>query len=134
MRAAVTVIFFVVLGVVVDACSSNAIDDGCYSDGDCGPGYRCDDSTGACYASMGGGSETCSVPSDCPVSYTCGKEGRCLPGDCFFHGCVTGFECQSTTGVWRCEPTSAGAAGASGNQDTSEAGTGGVVEAAGQSG
>lgn len=132
MRAAVTVIFFVALGVLVDACSSNSLDDGCYIDSDCSSGYLCDDSTGACYAASGGNgnSQVCSAPSDCPANYTCGKESRCLPGDCFFHGCVTGFECQSSTGVWQCAPTSdGGSAGASGNEDTSAAGAGGVAGA-----
>ena len=122
MRAAVTVIFFIALGAL-GSCSSSA-DDGCYYDSDCGPGYLCDDSSGACRAPTGG-SESCTVPADCPASYTCGKERRCLPGDCYFHGCVTGFECQSSTGTWECLPSSLGAAGAAGNEGSAQAGTGG---------
>jgi hypothetical protein len=120
MRAAVTVMFLVALGVL-GSCTSSA-DDGCYSDGDCAAGYVCDDFSGACRASIGGGNDFCSLPSDCPQSYTCGQERRCLPGDCYFNGCVTGFECQSSTGTWECLP---GAAGAPGNDDSFHAGSGG---------
>ena len=129
MRAAAAVIFFVALGVV-DGCSSNDMDGGCYSDGDCGSGYRCDDSTGACYASTDTVDVSCKKPRDCIAGYTCGEDSRCAPGDCSFHGCVSGFECASSTGRWECLPASAGAAGASGNEDTSQAGAAGAVEAA----
>jgi len=133
MRAGAIVIFFVALGLI-DGCSSNDMDAGCYSDGDCGAGYRCDDSSGACYASTDPVDVSCKKPSDCIVGYTCGDNSRCAPGDCSFHGCVTGFDCESSTGRWECLPISAGAAGASGNEDTSQAGTAGAVEAAGQRG
>jgi hypothetical protein len=124
MRAAAAVIFFVALAVV-DGCSSNAMDEGCYSDGDCGTGYLCDDSTGACYPSTDNTDVSCTKPSDCVAGYTCGKEAQCAAGDCYFNGCVTGFECESSTGRWECLPASAGAAGASGNEDTSRAGAAG---------
>lgn len=133
MRAGATVIFFVALGMV-DGCSSNDIDYGCYSDGDCGEGYRCEDSTGACYAWTDTVDIFCKKPTDCITGYTCGEDRRCASGDCSFHGCVTGFECESSTGRWECLPTSVGAAGASGNEDNSQAGTSGALEAAGQRG
>ncbi|HYQ01418.1 MAG TPA: hypothetical protein VER96_22250 [Polyangiaceae bacterium] len=108
---------------LIDACTSNTMYDGCYHDSDCGSGYLCNDATGACYLPANDrGGEACTAPGDCPASYTCGTEGRCLPGDCFFHGCVSGFECQSSTGAWECSP---GSAGASGNDDSSQAGAGG---------
>lgn len=133
MRAAVTVIFFVALGLV-HGCSSNALEDGCYTDSDCGTGYRCDYATGACYDWTAPVDVSCSKPRDCDAGYTCGEDGRCGPGDCSFHGCVTGFECASSTGRWECLPASTGAAGTSGNEDHLQAGTAGVAEAAGQSG
>jgi len=133
MRAGVTVIFFVALGMV-DGCSSNDMDDGCYTDDDCGAGYRCDDSTGACYAWTDTVDVSCKKPTDCATGYTCGEDRQCAPGDCSFHGCVTGFECESSTGRWECLPSSAGAAGASGNEDSSQAGASGAVETAGQRG
>jgi hypothetical protein len=127
MRAAATVIFFVALGVI-DACSSNSMDGGCYTDSDCGSNYLCDDSTGDCYASSDPVNTDCSKPSDCVAGYTCGKAGQCMPGDCFFHGCASGFECESSTGRWECLSSSAGAAGATGNEDAARAGTAGVGE------
>ncbi len=48
-----------------------------------------------------------------------------MPGDCYFNHCVTGFQCQSSTGTWECVPTSAGAAGTGGNEDASQAGASG---------
>lgn|GEM_PF-1314399 len=126
MRATVTVIFFAALGVV-GACSSTTMDEGCYRDSDCAAGDLCDDSVGACYSPTDGGNDVCSAPEDCPSSYTCGKDGRCMPGDCYFNGCVTGFECQSSTGTWKCSSSSGGAAGASG--DLSDAGAAGVAGA-----
>jgi len=127
MRVTVTVILFAALGVV-GACSSTTMDEGCYSDSDCAPGNLCDES-GACYAPTDGGNDVCTEPADCPVSYTCGKEGRCSPGDCYFNGCVSGFECQSSTGIWQCLSGSAGTSG-----DSASAGAGGVADAAGESG
>ena len=126
MRAAVTVMFLVALGTL-GSCSSSA-DGGCYYDTDCAPGYLCDDSSGECRQPSNGGDVSCSRPTDCPQNYTCGEENRCLPGDCYFNGCVAGFECQSSTGTWECLPASAGAAGAAGassNQEASQAGSGG---------
>lgn len=126
MRATVTVIFLALLGVV-GACSTTTMDDGCYRDSDCGSGYLCDNSSGACYLATDGNDVTCSAPSDCRESYTCGKDGQCLPGDCYFNGCVSGFECQSSTGTWECLPSSGGAAGASADEQPTEAGAGGAA-------
>ena len=128
MRAAAAVIFFIALAVV-DGCSSNTMDEGCYTDGDCGTGYRCDDSTGACYVWTDTTDVSCKKPDDCFAGYTCGTDGQCAPGDCYFSGCVSGFECESSTGRWECLPASVGAAGASSGEDTSRAGAAGAAEA-----
>jgi hypothetical protein len=120
MRAAATVIFFVALGVL-GSCSSND-DEGCYGDSDCAPGFVCDDSSGECRASSNGGNHPCTLPTDCAQSYACGEQGRCLPGDCYFNGCVSGFECQSSTGTWECL-SSSGAAGAFGTDNSPQAGS-----------
>jgi hypothetical protein len=133
MRVAATVIILFALGAF-GGCQSSSMDDGCYSDNDCASGDICDDASGTCRTPVDGGSDSCSAPSDCAASYTCGDKGLCLPGDCYFNGCVTGFECQSSTGTWQCLPSSAGAAGTSGNDDTTPAGAGGALEAAGQNG
>ena len=123
MRAAGTVIFLVALGTF-SGCQSTT-NDGCYYDSDCGSGYVCEPSSGACLSPSDGGNESCRVPADCQPSYTCSTNARCLPGDCYFNGCVTGFECQSSTGTWQCAPTTGGEAGAGGNEDTGQAGTAG---------
>jgi len=114
-RAVITVIFCSVLAAF-GGCSSGTM------------GYRCyDEHDGECFGPPDHANDPCSKPSDCPASYTCSKAGRCLPGDCFFNECVTGFECQSSTGTWECLPSSGGAAGASGDDETSEAGAGGAL-------
>ena len=130
MRAAVTVIFFGAL-VALGGCPSNTGDTGCYLDRDCGDGYLCEQSTGICRVAPA--SVSCNEPNDCAPTYTCGKEGRCLPGDCYFHECVAGYQCQSSTGQWLCLPVSGGAAGA-GGEEGGQAGAAGALEAAGQGG
>jgi hypothetical protein len=133
MRLAVTAIFLVALGAF-GGCQSSTMDEGCYADSDCASGTVCDSTSGECRAAPDGGSDSCHAPSDCAPSYTCGMKGYCMPGDCYFNGCVSGFECQSSTGTWECAPSSgAGAAGAS-NEGESQAGSGGILEAAGQAG
>ena len=65
--------------------------------------------------------------ADCPESFTCSKNARCLPGDCYFNDCVAGFRCESSTGSWQCLPGSAGAGGAGENEMT-QAGAGGGTD------
>ena len=109
-------------------------DGGCYADVDCGQGYQCDGNSGACVAPSDAGDGSCRAPTDCDAGYTCGKNGACLPGDCSFNGCVTGFQCESSTGRWECAPGSDGGAAGASNEDTAQAGTSGSFDAAGQGG
>src|SRR6478609_8753624 len=104
MRLPVTAIFLVALGVF-GGCQSSTMDEGCFNDSDCAPGLLCDYSSGECRAAPEG-SDSCAAPTDCAASYTCSEKGRCMPGDCYFNGCVTGFECPSSTGTWECLPSS----------------------------
>lgn len=85
--------------------------DSCYSSYDCSNGYVCDNYLGQCVAPKGDDDDddnvtpppprpqppdttpSCAVPSDCAAGETCGEKGFCLPGDCTFWGCVSGFEC-----------------------------------------
>jgi hypothetical protein len=122
-----TVIFLGALAAL-GGCPSTLQEGACYRDGDCDHGYQCDDS-GACVALP----NACHAPSDCSPGYTCGDNGQCLPGDCYFNGCVAGFQCESATGRWQCAQSSSGAAGSS-NEDTTQAGAGGAFDAAGQRG
>ncbi|HET7542776.1 MAG TPA: hypothetical protein VFK05_23050 [Polyangiaceae bacterium] len=130
MRLAVTAVFLVALGAF-GGCQSSSMDEGCIDDSDCAPGSQCDYSSGECRTPPDGGNDSCRAPSDCAPSYTCGEKGTCMPGDCYFNGCVTGFDCQSSTGTWECLPSSGGAAGASNEDGDSQAGSGGVAGAAG---
>jgi hypothetical protein len=110
-------VFLVALGALgtLGACHSNSGGDGCYDDNDCASGDRCDAYSGQCVAATDGGRDSCRAPTDCPANYTCGEQSFCSPGDCYFSGCVAGFECQSSTGRWECLPGSGDAAGAAGN-------------------
>ena len=132
-RAAATVLFFTALAAFGGCNSTTANGYSCYSDADCVQGYLCDYPSGVCFAATAGDYDSCRAPADCASSYTCGKAGLCMPGDCYFNGCIAGYECSSSTGAWQCLPSASGAAGV-GNEDTNEAGTGGVRDAAGQSG
>jgi hypothetical protein len=122
------------------ACSTNA---------DCAKGELCDSYDGFCYVpkpGTGGASGvSCDAPGDCGANETCSKSGQCRIGDCTFHGCVTGWECSSASGVWTCVKSgsggsggdagsggSAGDAGSSG--DAGSAGSGGGAGAAGSAG
>jgi len=99
-------------------------DDGCYRDSDCARDYVCDYDSGYCVLP----NKTCSRPSDCDSTSTCTPAGVCQPGDCTFsHGCVSGYFCDSSSGVWQCVPngsvtTSAGAAGEGGQSTGGAAG------------
>lgn len=133
MRLAVPAIFLLALGAF-GGCQSSTMDEGCIDDSDCEPGSLCDYPSGECFAPSEG--DACQAPSDCAPSYTCGEKGRCMPGDCYFNGCVTGFECESSTGTWECLPSSAGAGGEGGasGDGESQAGSGGAAETAGTAG
>ncbi|HEY0469663.1 MAG TPA: hypothetical protein VGC79_35980 [Polyangiaceae bacterium] len=118
VRAAVTAMFFVALGALAGpGCTSTSSHDGCYSDNECAVGERCDEYYGTCVVPTDGGGDACSAPTDCPASYTCGEKGRCSPGDCYFSGCITGYECKSSTGRWECLASSGDTAGAAGTSD-----------------
>jgi hypothetical protein len=106
-------------------------DAGCYHSSDCEPGYVCDDRSGDCYLPSSN-TNSCSRPQDCAVDETCTSAGQCITGDCSFpgSGCVSGYTCDSSSGIWSCVPSgsigSAGAAGASGSNDSAGAGQGGA--------
>jgi len=140
-RVAVTV-FFLSAVATLGGCPIYSHDDqGCFRDSDCASGYACDELSGACY--LPDESHSCRGPADCGTSKTCGRAGLCVVGDCSFNGCVAGFECDSSSGLWECVAqtagaagsSSAGAGGSSGAEDVSEgasgAGAGGTSTGAG---
>ena len=82
-------------------------DDGCWRDTDCANGYVCDDSSGVCYL-PNAGSGRCVRPSDCGVNQTCSSAGLCVSGDCSFSGCVSGYRCDGSSGIWQCVSSTGG--------------------------
>ncbi len=97
MRRALGMTAAALMGSVISGCP--VYDDTlCSFDADCAPGLLCDVQTGSCY-----GSEVeCREPSDCGApNETCGSDGLCHVGDCYFHGCVADYVCVShDSGYW----------------------------------
>ncbi|HEY4104409.1 MAG TPA: hypothetical protein VGM44_10980 [Polyangiaceae bacterium] len=103
---------------------------GCYVDSDCARNYVCDTHTGDCVFPN---NYSCAAPGDCDSTSTCTPAGTCEPGDCsFYDGCVNGYHCDSSSGVWACVANNGGNAGAAGGSGTS--GTAGASDQGGQGG
>ena len=104
---------------------------GCYRDRDCASNYVCD-RYGDCVLPD---NSFCNKPSDCASTSTCTPAGTCSIGDCSFLGCVAGYTCDSSTGVWGCVVNGSGAGGASGQAgSTASAGQGGAGDQAASAG
>jgi hypothetical protein len=111
-RPVVTALFLCAVATLSGCPIYDHADAGCYNDSDCGLGYQCDSRSGDCYLPS---TSNCSRPQDCGVNETCSKSGACVVGDCTFSGCVSGYECDSSSGIWACVLNgSVGAAGAAG--------------------
>jgi hypothetical protein len=112
---------FAVTGCPVFPDHNNA----CMSSSDCAPGYSCDLESGFCQLSPTGGNGTCSAPTDCGINETCGRDSQCHIGSCRIEttGCVDGYSCQISGGVWTCIADGG-----------SSVGSGGTVGAAGAPG
>jgi hypothetical protein len=129
-RPVVTLLFLCAVASLSGCPIYDHQDAGCYHSSDCAPGYVCDDRSGDCYLPSSS-SNGCSRPQDCPVNETCSRAAVCVSGDCSFPdtGCVSGYTCDSSSGIWACVPSgsigSAGAAGASPSANDS-AGQGGA--------
>ncbi len=111
----------------------------CYDNFDCPSGTYCNEynhcvkppdgfggSGGS--AGTGGFSNACDEPDDCGPNETCGEDGTCHTGDCFFSGCVSGYECVLDGYQYVCLPVGTGGSGGG------TGGTGGVGGSAGQAG
>ena len=155
-RAVLGVVFLSAITTLSGCPIYSHDDDGCWRDRDCADGYLCDDRTGVCYvAGSGAVSGSCVRPNDCASNYTCNPSGQCVSGDCSFNGCVAGYHCDASSGIWQCvsnsvistgggsgtggEAASAGnnAGGAAGSESSSDgagAGSGGEAAIAGTSG
>lgn len=97
---------------------------GCGSDQDCASGDACDVASGVCYRVR----KPCAAPDDCDGNETCSRAGICRAGDCHFEsvGCVDGYECSSSSGVWHCAPVGSGGADGNGNAGAPSAGAAGA--------
>lgn len=101
-------------------------DTACSFDMDCAPGLYCDVRAGVCVSP----DIECSAPDDCSTNETCGSDGLCHVGDCYFHGCVDDYECVGDVLGYHCsvdgQPDDGGGAGTSGAGGS--AGTAGSTE------
>src|SRR5450432_4257436 len=110
-RPVLTAVFLVAVAGLAGCPIYDHEGDGCDRDSDCGRDYICDQPSGDCIL---GSNIGCRAPSDCDMTSTCTPAGVCMTGDCsFYHGCVAGYRCDSSSGVWACVPGTAGAAGSS---------------------
>ena len=127
-RPLISAIFLCALTTLVGCPIYDHEDAGCYRSSDCGPGYSCNTDNNVCVLDRPGGSNSCSKPSDCAVNATCGTNGQCASGDCYFHGCVAGYVCGKSSGAWTCV-VDTGAGGAGGGESIAEtAGAGGDAQ------
>lgn len=102
-RAVLSVLFLSAITALGGCPIYSHDDDGCWRDRDCADGYLCNDSSGVCYlAGNGAASGRCVRPSDCVPNYTCNSSGQCVSGDCSFNGCVSGYRCDASSGIWQC--------------------------------
>jgi hypothetical protein len=120
-------------GLLVAGCPIFPDDpSGCVNDAQCRPGYACDVDLGVCFRPATG--RTCDAPSDCADREICGADGRCHTGSCSISGCVTGYECDGSSGVWTCLPIGSAGAGGSAGGDNPTAGAGGAAATSGAAG
>ncbi len=148
-------------GMILSGCPIFPNEIECYDNFDCPSGYYCNANnvcvkppgTGGSGGGTAGSGGTlsnpgCSSPGDCGPNETCGQDGTCHPGDCYFSGCVDGYECVLDGYQYVCVPTGQGGSGggtggtggtgatggSSGQAGTGGTGTGGVAGSAGAGG
>lgn len=133
-RPVLTALFLCAVAVLPGCPIYDHEDDGCYRNSDCDTGYSCDTSSGQCFLANAGNSDgsSCQKPSDCSTNTTCSSAGECVSGDCTFSGCVSGYVCDSGSGVWACVlRADLGSAGAAGFSAAGAAGSEAVAGASG---
>jgi hypothetical protein len=116
-RPVLTALFLCAVAVLPGCPIYDHGDNGCYRSSDCDTGYACDTNSGECYLPSNGNSvgSSCHEPSDCVTNTTCSRAGECVAGDCYFSGCVSGYTCSSSSGLWACVSNAdLGGAGAAG--------------------
>jgi hypothetical protein len=127
-------------GALASGCPVFPHERTCYDQYDCPADYYCAYPDNVCMPRTGGGGGTagqagqsastpCSSPSQCDFNSVCGKDGFCHTGDCFFSGCVQGYQCVKDSSYYVCKPaTPDGGAGKAGD---GSAGDGAAGEASG---
>lgn len=130
-RPIVTAVFLLAVTLLAGCPIYSHDDGGCFVNADCAPQFACDRSSGLCYLP---GDLNCSRPSDCDPTATCTPNYQCQVGDCSFYGCVNGYVCDKSQGIWQCLPGGAGGSGGAGAAGASEGGAAGAVTAGGQAG
>jgi hypothetical protein len=113
------------VALIVPGCPIYDDDEGCVRDSDCPETYSCDTLTRLCSPSS---TLICNVPGDCAPSETCGRDGICHAGDCSWPatGCIAGYHCSSSSGVFRCVAGSSSGNGGAGGQADEPGGGGGA--------
>ena len=128
-RPVVTAVFLCAIASLAGCPIYDHEDDGCYRDSDCARSYICDYQTGNCV--LPNSTRGCTKPADCDSTSTCTPAGVCQPGDCTFsHGCVSGYFCDSSSGIWQCVPNGS-VSGAAGSPGEGGAGGDGQISAEG---
>jgi hypothetical protein len=101
-RPVVTAVFLLAVAGLAGCPIYDHQDAGCFRSSDCARGYLCDQYNGDCVPATD--TSYCAQPADCDVTSTCTPAGLCEFGDCSFRGCVAGYQCDSSSGVWACVP------------------------------
>lgn len=128
-RAVLSSVFLAALATLGGCPIYSHEDEGCWRDRDCDHGYLCDDNSGTCYL-PGSSNARCVRPADCGVNQTCSSAGVCVSGDCSFSGCVSGYRCDVSTGIWQCVSNANNGTPNGGAGGGSSAGAGGDSSAA----
>ena len=127
MKRTVLVSLLLAMGAL-PGCPIYGEDEVCGHDSECPDMYYCDASDGLCRPRS---SDVCTRPSECDPTETCSRDGFCRPGDCSWSdiGCVVGYECSSSTGVWSCVPEGSGngTGGSAGQAGASSSGGAGAT-------
>src|SRR6186713_190795 len=104
----------VVASLLVAGCPVFSSDSSCWSDDDCAPGFLCRRGDGRCFKQVVPERSACSSPDTCAVGETCASDATCVPGDCTFSGCISGWRCDVFDGRWSCVGQGQAGGGAAG--------------------
>src|SRR6186713_2118897 len=104
----------VVASLLLAGCPVFSSDSSCWYHDDCAPGFLCRRSDGRCVKQVVHERAACTSPDACVVGETCAADGTCVPGDCTFSGCISGWRCDVFDGRWSCVDQGQAGGGAAG--------------------